>query len=67
MSGVREYVSARRSATGKTVVTVSLVDGTLSAKWSLAAAVTDLKPTVHMARKYAQTALQQLREATEES
>ncbi len=59
---MRRYVSATRVAAGGTVVTVSLVDGELSSKYSVKSYGSTVKDAVVMADGYARKNLQGLRD-----
>jgi hypothetical protein len=63
VSEVKEWVRAAKPASGPTVVTVTLQDGNLTAKWSVKA-YDNIKGGVTEARAYAHKALAELREAT---
>lgn len=62
MSEVKEWVRAAKPAAGPTVVTVTLQDGNLTAKWSTKA-YDNIKAGVTDARTNAHKVLEQLREA----
>jgi hypothetical protein len=59
---VKEWVKFARGANGKRVVTVSVQEGNLSARWSTVA-YTTIKAGVADARKEALAALAELKEA----
>lgn len=61
-SSVKEWVKAAKPAHGPTVVTVTLVDGNLTAKWSVKS-YSNIQAGVREARSAAQKALAELREA----
>lgn len=63
---MKEYVSAKRPAKGPATITVSLVDETLSSRYSVAA-YGGIKAAVRTARKEAHRQLAELREAWEEA
>lgn len=59
---MRRYVSVTRAAAGGTVVTVSLVDGELSSKWSVKSYGHTVADAVVMAEGYAMKNLQGLKD-----
>ena len=63
---MRRYVSVRY-APSKTVVTVTLVDGDLSAKWSLTSYLGNIGAATKAAEKHALAALEEVRVALEPS
>jgi hypothetical protein len=63
MNEVKEWVRASKPANGPTVVTVTLQDGHLTAKWSVKA-YDNIKAGVAEARRNAHKILDELREAT---
>ena len=62
MSEVKEWVKVVHAA-GRTNVTVTLVDGNLTARWSVKCYASTIKQGVAEARAAAEKALQELREA----
>ena len=60
----KEWVKVSHSANGVTVVTVTLVEGNLSARWSVKSFTSGIKAGVEEARTRAHQALTDLREAT---
>ena len=62
---MKEWVKVAKPVNGPAVVTVSLVDGNLSARWSVKA-FNRIKDGVVEARAGATAALEQLREAVAE-
>jgi hypothetical protein len=58
---VKRYVSVSRSAAGKTAVTVSLVDGSLSSKWTTETYTGSVDKATITAEKYARDNLQALK------
>lgn len=62
---MKRYVSARRSAAGKTTVTVSLVDGELSARRSATTYIGDIADATATADYYAAKALDEIRKGSE--
>lgn len=63
---MKKWTKVSRSAAGVTVVTVTLVDGNLSARWSVRTAIGGVKDGMRTATSYAKRALEELREAEEE-
>jgi hypothetical protein len=63
VSEVQEWVSLRRDAKGNKQVVVSLVDGHHAVKWAVKTFRPSLKADVAEARKDAQAALDELKEA----
>lgn len=59
---MRRYVSATRAAAGGTVVTVSLVDGELSSKYSVKSYGSTTAEAVVLAERYARQNLQGLKD-----
>lgn len=53
---MKRYVSVRRSAAGATAVTVSLVDGELSSKWTVKTYIGDVAAATENADSYARRA-----------
>ena len=66
MSEAKEWLSVKRSPKGAAVVTCSLVEDNLSARWSVATTTATLRHGVADARKGAQLALSELRKAAEQ-
>jgi hypothetical protein len=62
---VKRYVSAKRSAAGATAVTVSLVDGELSARWTVKTYIGCIDDAVATADAYAHRALDEIRAGLE--
>ena len=62
---MKRYVNVTRSAAGVTVVTVSLVDGELSSKWSAKSYVGDVDKATVTADSYARKNLDALRQGVE--
>lgn len=62
---MKRYVSVKRSAAGATAVTVSLVDGDLSARWTVKSYIGSVGDAVATADTYAHRALDELREGLE--
>lgn len=62
---MKRYVSVRRSAAGATAVTVSLVDGELSAKWTVKTYIGDVAAATTNADQYARRALDEIRAGLE--
>lgn len=62
---MKRYVSVKRSAAGATSVTVSLVDGELSARWTVKTYVGQVADATKVADEYAHRALDEVREALE--
>lgn len=58
---MRRYVSVKRSPGGKTVATVSLTDGDLSASWSATTYLGEITEAVETADKNARHALQSIK------
>lgn len=58
---VKEWIKVGHSQ-GRTTVTVTLLEGTLSVKWQVKTFVNEIKSGVAEARGYAQKALADLRE-----
>jgi hypothetical protein len=63
MSEPTEWISVRRDAKGNKQVVVSLVEGHYAVKWAAKTFRSTLKADVVAARKDAQTALDELKEA----
>lgn len=61
----KEYVSAKARAGGKTVVTVSIVDGLLSAKAEAVTFVSDIERATKAARAQAREVMERLKRALE--
>lgn len=57
---MKRYVSVNRSAAGKTTVTVTLVDGEMSAKWSVSTYIGDIQKAVGEADTYARKSLEEV-------
>lgn len=64
---MKRYVSVRRSAAGATSVTVSLVDGELTAKWTVKTYIGHVEDAVKTADSYAHKALDEIRAGLEPS
>ena len=63
---MKRYVSVRRSASGaSTTVTVTLVDGELSAKWQAKTYIGDIANATRAADDYAARALDEIRAGLE--
>lgn len=62
---MKRYVSARRSAAGVTAVTVSLVDGELSARWTVKTYIDHIEDATKNAEEYALRAMDEMRAALE--
>lgn len=62
---MRRYVSVARSAAGATSVTVSLVDGDLSARWTVKTYVGQVGDATKVADEYARRALEEVRQSLE--
>lgn len=62
---MKRYVSVRRSAAGATAVTVSLVDGELSARWTVKTYIDHIEEATTNADAYARRALDEVRQALE--
>lgn len=62
---MKRYVSVKRSAAGATVATVSLVDGELSAKWSVKTYIGHVDDAIKTADHYAHQALDEIRRGLE--
>lgn len=60
---VKEWVKVSHSANNQTSVSVTLQDGTLTVRWAVKSYADHIKEGVVEARKYANKALEQLREA----
>lgn len=58
---MKRYVSARRSAAGATAVTVTLVDGEISARWTVKTYIGDVADATKNADEYAHRALEEIR------
>lgn len=63
---VKRWIRVGRTAQGVTSVTVTLMDGVLTAKWSVRSAPGQIKSAVKDAEKYAQEALTAMRSALRE-
>lgn len=63
---MRRYVSVHRTATGVTTVTISLVDGDLSSKYSVKSYTGNVDKAVALADKYARENIQGLRDGLDE-
>lgn len=66
MTGPTEWISVRRDAKGHKQVVVSLVEGHFAVKWAAKTFRATLKDDVGAARKDAQAALDELKEAVSE-
>ena len=62
---MKRYVSVKRSAAGASAVTVSLVDGELSARWTVKTYIGDVANATRTADAYAARALDEIRAASE--
>ena len=62
---MKRYVSVKRSAAGASAVTVSLVDGELSARWTVKTYIGDIEAATRQADDYARRALDEVRAALE--
>ena len=62
---MKRYVSVKRSAAGASSVTVSLVDGELSARWTVKTFIGDIESATKQADVYAHRALDEVRAALE--
>ena len=62
---MKRYVSVKRSAAGASAVTVSLVDGELSARWTVKTYIGDIGKATKTADDYARRALDEVRAALE--
>lgn len=62
---MKRYVSVRRTAAGATSVTVSLVDGELSASWSVKTYIGEVSAATREADRFARRALDATRKALE--
>jgi hypothetical protein len=58
---MKRYVSVRRSAAGATAVTVSLVDGEISARWTVKTYIGNVGDATTTADEYARRALDEIR------
>lgn len=63
---MKRYVSVRRSAAGATSVTVALVDGELSARWTVKTYIGSVADATETADAYAHKALDEVRRGLEE-
>lgn len=62
---MKRYVSAKRSAAGVTAVTVSLVDGEISARWTVKSYIGSIAEATENADEYAHRALDEIRKGLE--
>lgn len=62
---MKRYVSVKRSAAGATAVTVSLVDGELSARWTVKTYIGSVGDATTTADQYAHRALDEIRAGLE--
>lgn len=62
---MKRYVSVKRSAAGASAVTVSLVDGELSARWTVKTYIGAIGDATTTAEEYARRALDEMRTALE--
>lgn len=62
---MKRYVSVKRSAAGASAVTVSLVDGELSASWTVKTYIGAIGDATTQADDYARRALDEMRAALE--
>ena len=58
---MKRYVSVKRSAAGASAVTVSLVDGELSARWTVKTYIGNVADATRTADAYAAKALEEIR------
>lgn len=58
---MKRYVSVKRSAAGATAVTVSLVDGEISARWTVKTYIGSVADATTTADEYAHRALEEIR------
>lgn len=58
---MRRYVSVKRSPGGKTIATVSLIDGDISASWSATTYLGEITEAVETADKNARQALHSIK------
>lgn len=58
---MKRYVKVNRSAAGASAVTVSLVDGELSAKWTVKTYIGNVADATRTADEYARRALEEIR------
>lgn len=62
---MKRYVSVKRSAAGATSVTVSLVDGEISARWTVKTYIGSVAEATENADEYAHRALDEIRRGLE--
>ena len=62
---MKGYVSVKRSAAGATAVTVSLVDGEISARWTVKTYIGSVADATATADQYAHRALDEIRAGLE--
>ena len=62
---MKRYVSVKRSAAGATAVTVSLVDGEISSRWTVKTYIGAVGDATATADEYARRALDEIRAGLE--
>lgn len=62
---MKRYVSVKRSAAGATAVTVALVDGEISSRWTVKSYIGSVADATKTADEYAHRALEEIRAGLE--